>query len=290
VIPTRDRPDQLAQCLVALAQLAPPDGSFEVVIVDDGSSPPIDSVLASAPSELVLEPVRAGGGGPARARNAGAAAARGRYLAFVDDDCRPEPEWLRAMERRFALDGGTCIGGLIVNALPGNACSSASQLLVDFLYETFESPSVRFFCSNNLCVPAAEFLAQGGFDVAFPLPAGEDRDFCSRWQEAGGGMTFAPEAVVLHAHPMSLRGFWRQHFRYGRGAYHFHARRASRTGGPLRVEPLRFYANLFQFPFHKLRPLRAALISSLFLVAQAANTAGFFVQWAGSRGWAAGPR
>ncbi len=70
VVPTRDRPGDLARLLRALA--AQETGcDFEVVVVDDGSEPPVS--VSDFDGELSLRVVRRGGGGPAAARNAGAA-------------------------------------------------------------------------------------------------------------------------------------------------------------------------------------------------------------------------
>jgi hypothetical protein len=89
-------------------------------------------------------------------------------------------------------------------------------------------------------------------------------------------MVYAPEAQIEHAHAMTLRGFWRQHLNYGRGAYHFHRGRAQRDEAHMRVEPLRFYLQLLEAPL-RMRPLPQALaLSALLAVSQGANTLGFF--------------
>ena len=275
VVPSRNRPDQLAACLGALAALDCDPGKFEVIVVDDGSVPPLDTENVRVPESLQLRIIRQDNAGPATARNTGAAAAHGRYLAFIDDDCLPTPSWLSEFETRLG-DGEELIGGLILNDLPGNIYSSASQLLIDYLYGYFKGSDNLFFCSNNMCVPAKAFETVGGFDRGFPLPAGEDRDFCRRWVEESRPMQFAREAVVLHAHDLTLGRFWRQHFRYGRGAFHFHSRRASRSGDRLKVEPVRFYLALLMYPYKSLSWARATLVSSLLVLSQAANAAGFF--------------
>jgi GT2 family glycosyltransferase len=277
VVPSRDRPRQLASCLKALAALDYPADGFEVIVVDDGSSPPVSDVVTGGPEHLRI--LRQESDGPASARNAGAAIATGRYLAFIDDDCMVDPGWLRALEDRLADDRDLCLGGATVNGLPDNLFSSASQLLIDYLYQYYDEPRGRFFCSNNLCVPAEKFWKVGGFDTGFLFPAGEDRDFCSRWQEAGGKMAYAPAARVGHAHALTLLGFYRQHFRYGRGAYYFHSRRSARTGLRLKVEPIGFYWRLMLFPFQSLRPMRALATCGLLIVSQVANVAGFFWEW-----------
>ncbi len=89
-------------------------------------------------------------------------------------------------------------------------------------------------------------------------------------------MTYAPEAVIYHTHSMSLTGFWDQHFNYGRGAHFFHRARNRHNQDPMKIEPLSFYLNLLRFPFLRFKKLKAASISGLIVLAQAANVLGFF--------------
>jgi hypothetical protein len=49
-----------------------------------------------------------------------------------------------------------------------------------------------------------------------------DRELCDRWLAQGHATAFAPQAVVMHEHALSLAGFCRQHFGYGRGARRLH--------------------------------------------------------------------
>jgi len=127
-------------------------------------------------------------------------------------------------------------------------------------------------------VPTHDFRDLGGFDVTFPLAAGEDREFCDRWLYHGHSMAYAPNMQVNHAHHLSLAAFWRQHFNYGRGAFHFHQVRSRRQSEPIRVEPLMFYWRLLTYPLRRGQGWRTPLLSSLFVLSQVANVAGFFWQ------------
>lgn len=277
VIPTYNRPRQLAGCLEALAALDFPAERLEVLVVDDGSPQPLDDLVGALAGRLTVRLLRQNRQGPAAARNAGAAAARGAVLAFTDDDCRPHPGWLRALTLRLAAAPTAMVGGQTVNALRDNLFAEASQILVSYIYDYYNRPGRPFFfTSNNIALPRAGFLAVGGFDASYPRAAAEDRDFCDRWQQAGFPMLYAPEALIDHAHALTLRGFWRQHLNYGRGAYHFHRGRARRQqAGQIRVEPLRFYLELLGAPLRR-RPLAQALpLSGLLALSQGANTLGF---------------
>jgi GT2 family glycosyltransferase len=278
VIPTFARPRQLEACLEALASMEYPRDRFEVVVVDDGSPESPEAVVAQFAGRLDLTLRRQANAGAAAARNHGAQQARGPYLAFTDDDCAPAPGWLSALASALAHWPDRAVGGRTVNALPNNPYATASQLLISYLYEYYNSGpgGARFFTSNNLAVPAEQFAHLGGFDAHYPRAGAEDRDFCDRWLTWGGQMAYAPEAVVYHAHRLTLRSYWRQHVNYGRGAYHLHRTRALRRQARIRIEPASFYLRLVGYPFRGQPGQRAPVLAALLALSQAANALGFF--------------
>ena len=286
VIPTFERPRQLAACLAALATSTHPPDRFDVVVVDDGGSTDLGPVIdarRSASPDLDVRLERTGRGGPAAARNAGAALARGALLAFTDDDCLPEAVWLDALVRCATGRPHHLIGGLTSNQLTTNPFSAASQNLISYLYDYSERQRANpewagFFTSNNMAVPSDDFQRVGGFDTSFPLAAGEDREFCDRWLAGGLPTAFAPEARVLHAHRLGPATFWRQHWNYGRGAVHFNRARARRGAAPLRPQPVAFYADLVRYPFRHGSGPRAALQAALLAASQGANALGYFYE------------
>jgi GT2 family glycosyltransferase len=278
VIPTYNRPDRLCTCLQALSQLDYPGDRFEVSIT------PLTSVVEPFQTQIHLTLLHQANAGPAAARNRGAAIARGEFLVFTDDDCAPHPDWLRELEAQVQKSPQSLIGGYTVNALAKNIYSTASQLLIDYLYTYYnhDPATASFFASNNFALSRERFQVLGGFDTTFPLAAGEDREFCDRWLQAGYTMTYAPAVQIDHAHSLTLRTFWRQHFNYGRGAFCFHQLRAQRQQQPVRVEPITFYTHLLTYPFSKLsHPISASQIALLFFLSQLANVAGFFWQKSG---------
>ena len=257
VVPTADRPQELARCLEALARMDYPPGRLEIVVVDDAGTADVGAVCRAPRGHLPLRLVRhAERRGPGAARNTGAQVARGDVLVFTDDDCLPDRDWLVALTNALADD--TAVGGRTRNGLRHNPFADASQHIVDLVYAHYnrDPAAARFFASNNLAVRRADFLAVGGFDDAqFPFAA-EDRDFCDRWRASGRSLRFAPDAVVRHAHDLSLRGFVRQHLAYGRGAARFHRARARRGTGRLRDEvPFHFNGALWAHTL-RLRPAR----------------------------------
>jgi glycosyltransferase involved in cell wall biosynthesis len=278
IVPTRNRIALLDACLGALTELETPQTSFEVIVVDDGSNPPPTEVLARFAQRLNLRTLRSEGVGPARARNLALGAATGEYVAFTDDDCRPRPQWLSAFEEAILHHTDAGFGGAIVDAPQNGLCGRASQMLVSFLYGYNQgSWGLRFFCSNNLVFPRRKLLEIGGFDESFPLAAAEDRYLCARWLR-NGELHFVPHAVVEHRQMLSLVGFWRQQFRYGRGACQFWKRRQAEETRQNRLEPFRFYASMLCYPFGKVLFFNAIAMSGLLALSQVAVAAGYYAE------------
>jgi GT2 family glycosyltransferase len=278
IVPTYRRPVRLADCLAAFRRLDYPSDRFEVIVVDDGSGAPPEDVVAGARSHIQVSLVAIDHGGPAAARNAGAARGKGDLLAFTDDDCMVTPGWLRAFAARFVAGEGLMLGGRTVNALRANPYAVASQLLIDHLYRHYNADprDARFFTSNNLAVSADAFRTVGGFDRSFPLPAAEDRELCLRWRRSGRRLVYVPEAVVRHAHPLTLGRFWRQHFTYGRGAFHLHTLLGRRREPAIAIESPVFYLRLLEEALRTPSWSSRASMATLLLLSQIANGAGFF--------------
>ena len=277
IVPTYRRPRQLAACLEALASLDYPRQAYEVVVVDDGTPGGLAAVVDPWRNRIAITLMTQTNAGPAAARNRGAQQASREYLAFTDDDCVPSAQWLTAFARAFERDPDHLLGGLVVNALPRNPYADASQDLVTYLcgYYDGEGGRPRLFTSNNMAVRASHFHQLGGFDTTFPKAAGEDRDFCDRWTAAGRSCSSVNDARVAHAHALTLRGFCRQHFDYGRAAVGYRVARAARRGERVRLETWAFYARLLGFPFRRGVSLRSCWCALLFVVAQLANAGGF---------------
>jgi glycosyltransferase involved in cell wall biosynthesis len=279
IIPTYRRPKRLAACLQSIARLDYPRDQFEVIVVDDGSPTPMQTVVADFSGQLEVMLIKQAHAGPATARNTGAAKAKGEILAFTDDDCEPAVNWLKTLAIRFAKNSRSAVGGRTINALPQNIYSTTSQMLIDYLYDYYNADPLqaRFLTSNNIALLTKCFRGIGGFDATFRRAAGEDRELCDRWFQNGYRMIYAKEVLVYHTHALSLRTFWKQHFNYGHGASHFHHARKLRGQRRIGLEPPVFYSNLLRYPFLKSKSLPSLLLTTLLLVSQSANSIGFLL-------------
>lgn len=276
VVPTFNRLDALGALLGGIARLDYPPEHFQVVVVNDGGAPVSPEMKRSFGGQLDVCWLDQTNRGPAAARNYGAQHARGIWLAFIDDDCIPEPGWLGALAE--VLGPNLLVGGAVLNGCPNNVYAAASQCLFDFLYSYYhgahgagsQSP---FFTGNNLACERALFAHSGGFDAS--MRHGEDREFCARLGAQGVVLRYAARAEVRHYRPMHARAFWQQHWEYGTGAFAYHQRARTFQRDTVLPEPMQFYTGMLSWPWRNARAARAAQLMSLVVMAQTANVCGF---------------
>jgi glycosyltransferase involved in cell wall biosynthesis len=189
IVPARNAAATLGATLAGLA--AQEAGfEFEVIVVDDGSTDATAAVADGAP--MAVRVLRQGGLGPGPARNAGAAVASGRALAFTDADCVPTPGWLAAGVA--ALEAADVVQGA-VHADPG-ATPGPFDRTVWVVGETGLYECASLFCDREL------FDRVGGFedwlDARLGKPLAEDAWFGWRARRAGARTAFSDAALVHH--------------------------------------------------------------------------------------------
>jgi GT2 family glycosyltransferase len=217
VVVAASRPLRLRWLLNALEEQTMPATDWEVLVVHGFDGPTAsrfvsDHPLAAAGRMREIGPPE-GGGAPARQRNAGWRAARAPLVAFTDDDCRPEPDWLERLLQRAEGESADVVQGATrpdpfeqdVFAAP-----HVHTLKVD--------PPGRFAQTCNILYPRELIERLGGFDERAIV--GEDIDLSLRAQEAGVPLVGAPDAVVNHAvEAHTLPGFVRRNVRWRHLAY-----------------------------------------------------------------------
>lgn len=192
VVPHYRDVENLKICLRALGAQTYPRDDFEIVVADN-DSPETEAVRAAAAmgqARLVI--ARERGAGPAR--NAGAGAARGQVLAFIDSDCVAEPQWLTegiAALLRFDFAGGK-VKVLIADprAMTG---VEAFEKVFAFDNEAYVTKK-GFTGSGNLFCPRALFEKVGGFRAG----VSEDVEWSHRATAGGFRLGFAASATVGH--------------------------------------------------------------------------------------------
>ncbi len=111
IIPTRDRADLLARCLASLTRQTLDPQSFEVLVIDNGSTDHTAAVAASYADRLNLRCVFAPEPGLHVGRHAGMRAAASDVLIYADDDIEAEPTWVAAVVRAFETPTVALVGG-----------------------------------------------------------------------------------------------------------------------------------------------------------------------------------
>jgi GT2 family glycosyltransferase len=194
VVPTRNRAGSLVRLVAALEAQTIGREAFEVVIVDDGSTDDTPTALAqlAAHSSLSMRmernPERLG---PAMARNRGWRSTDAPVIAFTDDDCVPDPDWLLAGVK--ALDGRPRI--VVGRTQPPDDQRSFSGEPYSL---TLAVDSARFLETCNVFYRRRDIEAVGGFDERFRRPSGEDTHLGIRIIEQGAETVFEDKAIVYH--------------------------------------------------------------------------------------------
>ena len=220
VIPSADRPDSLRRCLEALTLQAKGAPSFEVVVVDDGRS---SLPLAPMPTKgLNVRWMKTGGNGAGAARNAGAGAARGGVLLFLDDDLVPSPDLLAMHLRRHVAVGRERV--VIGYSPPRPSSPTLASLAASLWWEDHfrakkASVALTFthVLSGNASVSKAAFERVGGFDEALGRFRREDWEWGIRALSDGLEAVYEPGAVALHEFSLSTHELIDAARREGRG-------------------------------------------------------------------------
>jgi glycosyltransferase involved in cell wall biosynthesis len=218
VVPTHNRKSDLEVCLEALFRQTYPADQFEILVADDGSSDGTQGLVerySSRPGPSIRwlgEPRK----GPSAARNRGIRNAEGEWIAMTDDDCLPEPDWLRylcdAMEAHREWVG---CGGRIIRRND----SPISRFIDDCRamdHATYKG-EVFYLVTANAIYRKSVLDEVGGFEESIDWPGGEDPDLSHRIKENGYHMGIETRAVIRHKHRDTLSGLYRMFKNHGRG-------------------------------------------------------------------------
>ncbi|NJB68675.1 GT2 family glycosyltransferase [Desulfobaculum xiamenense] len=217
IIPFQTPGDYLRQTLDNLALMRGPD--FEVILLPDGEMGDFDARCGDA--DVVV--IATGAVSPAIKRDRGAERARGAYLAFIDDDAYPAPDWLERAIAHFADPDIGAVAGPQVTPPEDGFWQKVSGAI--FVSPLNGSAALRYWPgkagadvddwpSVNLIVRAEDFRAVGGFDSAY-WP-GEDTKLClDLVRRLGRRIRYEPGAVVYHHRRSGFVRHMRQVGNYG---------------------------------------------------------------------------
>ena len=212
IVCTRNGAQRIGACLSAILNME--GAKFETIVVDDGSDDNTADIVAMGFPGVTLISIPPSG--LSAARNTGAGRATGKIIAFTDDDCEPDSEWLARLGKAFLDPVVAAAGGpnlappartpaeAVIRAAPG----APSHVLLD-------DTTAEHLPGCNIAVRRDVFEAVGGFDPVFHT-AGDDVDFCWRLSDGGHRLAFVPGAFVWHWRRPSVRAFLRQQIGYGK--------------------------------------------------------------------------
>ncbi|MDT5016767.1 MAG: hypothetical protein QOD39_2927 [Mycobacterium sp.] len=216
VIPTRDRPTQLASTLSRLMQQNSKE--FGVIVVDDGSAVEAqrslpDQLRGGLAIRFIRNDVSIG---PGPSRNRGVDASRARYVVFLDDDCSAVPGLIARHSAVLADASGPVVSLGPILPPRGQRLSvwnhwDADRLGREYnrLRDGIRTPAWTHLYTGNAALRREDFLAVGGFDARFRRQ--EDMELGYRLDRLGCRFEFDADATVFHdSSDRSLDGWSRR--------------------------------------------------------------------------------
>jgi glycosyltransferase involved in cell wall biosynthesis len=213
IVPVYNSKETLRHCLDALQNQTVPASSFEVIVVDDGSSDGSEDLNPLFPHFHFFFIDHQG---PSAARNYGAQNASGEIILFTDADCVPCVDWIEKMVAPFEQE--------IIVGVKGTYLNNQHSLLARFVQAEYESKYehmkkekyIDFIDTYSAGYRKDEFLKHGGFDTSFSTSSVEDQEFSFRMAKAGHQMVFVPQARVVHlCHSNNLKDYFLKKFKIG---------------------------------------------------------------------------
>ncbi|HQQ95800.1 MAG TPA: glycosyltransferase family A protein [Cyclobacteriaceae bacterium] len=199
IVATFNRCESLKNMLQALSTQNYPSSQFEVLVINDGSSDGTRSMLESMQAQVpyILRHFNQPNKGPAAARNTGIRHAKGGIVAFTDDDCLPQPNWLSEVWTSMNQNNWMGVQGSTYTNRP---------LVTPLTHQIDNTRGNASVPTCNAAYRLAALKAVQGFDEAFPYPHNEDADLAWRIEKLGV-IGFNSQMSVYH--PPRQDQFWK---------------------------------------------------------------------------------
>src|SRR5690554_6470373 len=217
IVPVFNRPNEIRELLESMVRLDFSQ-SFEIVIVEDGSTETAEKTVLDFANKLAISYLSKENSGPGASRNYGMERAQGDYFIILDSDCLLPENYLSNVDGFLGKEFYHCFGG------PDAAHSSFTPLQKAINYvmtSLLTTGGVRRnkvkiqkfeLRSFNMGISKEAFQATGGFGKIHP---GEDPDLSQRILKAGYETTFIPDAFVYHKRRISWSKFYLQVKKFG---------------------------------------------------------------------------
>ena len=221
VIATYQRTDSVRELLAQLRSQTLPVTQFEVLVVDDGSTPPAAPLLQGDTYPFPLHVFTQANAGPAAARDHAIQRAAGWLIVILDDDMRIQPDFLARHLEAHADRGAHVVLGRLRPPV-GERLELFDRYQLDSLDKlaaraAADSGAVQGadLYTGNVSFRREDYLRVGGFDFAFRIS--EDAELGIRLQQAGATFALSEEALSFHASDhASITKWMRRSENYGR--------------------------------------------------------------------------
>ena len=216
IVPVYNRPDEVAELLESLTLQTFKD--FEVIIVEDGSQNPCETVCKQYEKQLDIKYFIKENSGPGQSRNYGAAYSTGEYLLILDSDVVLPVGYLAAIEKELrrepvdAFGGPDCAHDSFTDTQKAISYSMTSFFTTGGIRGGKKKLDKFYPRSFNMGIRRDVYERLGGFSK---MRFGEDIDFSIRIFKAGYTCRLFPEAWVWHKRRTDFRKFWRQVYNSG---------------------------------------------------------------------------
>lgn len=234
IIPVFNDEPGLRVCLAGLARQTYSEDRFEVIVVDNGSTPGVE-IETGYPFAVHVEYCATPGS--YAARNAGADKAKGTILAFTDADCEPQPGWLEEGVKALRRGSGRYIvGGAVEITKPVRSTGVSLYQRATGFSQRENIEKKGFTVTANVFCSSEQFRRIGPFEER--LLSGGDREWSWRAFGKGIGLVYEPNAVVYTPPRVSLQPALRQARRVAAGRYYLRLYDLDHLG-PEAIEPHR---------------------------------------------------
>lgn len=218
------RCDTLMNCLASFCKQTAPEGSFEIVVVNDGSNDGTREALDAYEFNRPVQIVHQENGGLSAARNAGLKVARGKLVLLINDDTIAFPNLVEAhiVSHKRAGDKKIAVQGTFEQ--PREVLNNALMRVLEentlvFCYASMtpgETYDWNRFWTCNVSVPTNAVRAVGNFDVEFRHYGCEDTDLALRLNAAGYSVYYEGQARAHHEHILTYEDVERRTHTVGR--------------------------------------------------------------------------
>ena len=221
IIATRNRLKHLKICIESLLSQKT-RYPYEIIIIDDGSNDGTAEAIKKMPDKKIRL-IQNKKKGPASARNSGAKAARGTILAFLDDDCIADSNWIDTIGTSFSkYKGASLIAGHTVFIYQSGILKNITE------YELKQRKKISSYVTRldkpvpwcplsteNCAFKKNTFMSLNGFDEKYKTASGEDTDLCLRALRKGHVFYKINAMQVRHIQRDDIKGLVRRYYSFG---------------------------------------------------------------------------